>query len=475
MEEQFYTLTKHAATFRIKSGVTKDGRITARDCEVWWNGGAYADIGPRITQKSGFTAAGPYDIENVPHRFLRALHQPAAGRRAARLRHPAARVGLREPHRHDRARARRSIRSSSAARTSCATAGRRRPARSCRTPRSSGARARRRAHELGQAVRSRQRHGPDAAAASRSASRRRSRRPRRSRSSMSTPTAASRSIAAPSTWGRAPTPPWRRSSPRCSTSRPSRIKVVHPDTDVTPYDMATLGSRSLYHMGNAVRLAAEDARDKLAALATRGRPVGGVDAGPRAVREEIQDAGRQHHRHRQLHPELRADRHDDRAVPDATPFWMVGGDRREVEVDTETGHVRVTKLINVADVGRADQPAHRRDAALRRRDHAVRLHHAGEDGVRRRPGAPTPRSPTTRFPASSTFRPSWRTRRSTRTQRSGPFGAKGVGESGTFGVSPAIANAIEDAVGVRLTALPLTPEGSTARCARQQGKPLKDD
>src|SRR5215469_1959604 len=65
MEEQFYTITKHPATMRIKSGVTKDGRIVARRCDVWWNGGAYADIGPRVTQKSGFTAAGPYDIENV--------------------------------------------------------------------------------------------------------------------------------------------------------------------------------------------------------------------------------------------------------------------------------------------------------------------------------------------------------------------------------------------------------------------------
>jgi CO/xanthine dehydrogenase Mo-binding subunit len=65
MEEQFYTLTKHAATLRIKSGVSKEGRITARECEVWWNGGAYADIGPRITQKSGFTAPGPYDIDHV--------------------------------------------------------------------------------------------------------------------------------------------------------------------------------------------------------------------------------------------------------------------------------------------------------------------------------------------------------------------------------------------------------------------------
>src|SRR4029077_1569952 len=65
MEEHFYTITKHPTTFRIKSGVDQDGRITARKCEVWWNGGAYADIGPRVTQKSGFTAPGPYDIDNV--------------------------------------------------------------------------------------------------------------------------------------------------------------------------------------------------------------------------------------------------------------------------------------------------------------------------------------------------------------------------------------------------------------------------
>src|SRR5207302_9912765 len=41
------------------------------------------------------------------------------------------------------------------------------------------------------------------------------------------------------------------------------VRVVHSDTDVTPYDMATLGSRSLFHMGNAVKLAADDALKKL--------------------------------------------------------------------------------------------------------------------------------------------------------------------------------------------------------------------
>ena len=40
----------------------------------------------------------------------------------------------------------------------------------------------------------------------------------------------------------------------------------------------------------------------------------------------------------------------------------------------------------------------------------------------------------------------------------GPFGAKGAGETGALTVAPAIANAIEDAVGVRIRDLPITPE-----------------
>src|SRR5438874_12470835 len=45
------------------------------------------------------------------------------------------------------------------------------------------------------------------------------------------------------------------------------VRVVMPDTDVTPYDMGTLGSRSTFHMGHAVRIACEDVKAKLAALA----------------------------------------------------------------------------------------------------------------------------------------------------------------------------------------------------------------
>ncbi len=53
MEEQFYTITKHGATVRLKTGVKKDGRIVAREAETWWNGGAYAH-----ERAAGGSAAG---------------------------------------------------------------------------------------------------------------------------------------------------------------------------------------------------------------------------------------------------------------------------------------------------------------------------------------------------------------------------------------------------------------------------------
>jgi CO/xanthine dehydrogenase Mo-binding subunit len=58
------------------------------------------------------------------------------------------------------------------------------------------------------------------------------------------------------------------------------------------------------------------------------------------------------------------------------------------------------------------------------------------------------------------------------TQQSGPFGAKGIGESGSFAVAPAVANAIEDAVGVRLTRLPLTPEAVLRAIREKAGRPI---
>ena len=57
----------------------------------------------------------------------------------------------------------------------------------------------------------------------------------------------------------------------------------------------------------------------------------------------------------------------------------------------------------------------------------------------------------------------------------GPFGAKGVGETGVFSPSPAIANALYDAVGVLVMDLPLTPERVLRAIREAEGRPLETD
>src|SRR4029077_5357146 len=58
-------------------------------------------------------------------------------------------------------------------------------------------------------------------------------------------------------------------------------------------------------------------------------------------------------------------------------------------------------------------------------------------------------------------------------QHNAPFGAKGVGESATLARSPAVANAMDDAGGVRLMQLPLTPEAVFRALREKAGQPLE--
>ena len=251
------------------------------------------------------------------------------------------------------------------------------------------------------------------------------------------------------------------------------VKVVHPDTDVTPYDMATLGSRSLYHMGNAVRLAAEDAKAKLAALA---REVGVPEGSNVPVAELFEKKykmqagniiGTGSYIPNYVPPDANG------LTPDATPFWMVGGTGVEVEVDTETGHVKVTKMVNVADVGR---PVNPRIVETQLSGAAImQLGFTMQEKIEFDGGQITNASfADYKIPSIVDIPRVMQNEAVESEQGTGPFGAKGVGESGTFGVSPAIANAIEDACGVRLTELPLTAEKVYRALRAAQGKPLED-
>jgi CO/xanthine dehydrogenase Mo-binding subunit len=62
INESFKTVTRHPARVTVRTGVSKDGKLIARDCQVYMDTGAYADAGPRVTQKAGYRALGPYRI-----------------------------------------------------------------------------------------------------------------------------------------------------------------------------------------------------------------------------------------------------------------------------------------------------------------------------------------------------------------------------------------------------------------------------
>lgn len=64
-EEEFVTVTKHAVTLKISSGVRRDGRLTARLIEGYWNAGAYASSSKHLLSAGMLRSIGPYRIPNV--------------------------------------------------------------------------------------------------------------------------------------------------------------------------------------------------------------------------------------------------------------------------------------------------------------------------------------------------------------------------------------------------------------------------
>jgi CO/xanthine dehydrogenase Mo-binding subunit len=252
---------------------------------------------------------------------------------------------------------------------------------------------------------------------------------------------------------------------------PQAVRIVHPDTDVTPFDVGTLGSRSLFHMGHAVRLAAEDARAKLQALAAQA----GLPAGTNYPASEVfkRRYGMQAGNvigSATFVPSYEPPDKNSGLSGNVTPFWMIGGTGAEVEVDTETGHVRITRLINVADCGTPINPdiarAQLSGAAIMALGAAL-FENVELDGGQ----AINASLADYKIPAMHDSPPMHNELVGAK-QGNGPFGAKGLGESGSFSVAPAIANAIEDAIGVRLTQLPLTPESVLRALRAREKRPL---
>ena len=123
---------------------------------------------------------------------------------------------------------------------------------------------------------------------------------------------------------------------------PEDIRIVGGDSDITPFDWGAFSQRGTFTTGNAVKLAAEDARGQLAGIVGTLLGVAATDlefARRRVwVRGEAQDTpGRSFNSPR----------------PPGSLAYSFGAQVAEVEVDPESGAVRVLKVTAAHDLGRA--------------------------------------------------------------------------------------------------------------------------
>ena len=446
-EEMFYQITRHPSTFRIKSGVDKNGKIVARKCEVFWNGGAYADIGPRVTQKSGLTAAGPYDIDNVWINSY-ALYTNVTPSGALRGFGVPQLVWAYEGHTDMMARALK-IDPVEFRRKNLPREGRPHATGQIlkdhpvekvmdkvleRMEWSQAVRPRRQQpHQARPRLRHRQQGGDLADHLGRHRQRRR-------------PTARATLYCGTVDMGQGSDTAMAQMVAR-SPQHPDRGRAGH----------AARHRRDALRHGHA-RLALAVPHGPRGAPRRRGRArqaqgagQGGRRAGRlqhpdrRPVPEALRHAGRQRDRLRHLQARLhrRPPPAPARARTSRRSGWCAGAGA-EVEVDTETGHVKITKLINVVDCGKAINPK-----SVETQISGAALMHLGFtmfekmhiDG-----GQVTNASLADyKIPGFHDVPAQLENIYVEHDQSNGPFGAKGVGEVATFCVGPAIANAIDDA------------------------------
>ncbi len=248
------------------------------------------------------------------------------------------------------------------------------------------------------------------------------------------------------------------------------------DTDTGPHDMGTFASRATHRVGNAIILAAREAREALMAVAAEELEAGADDlvtdgkgnihvvGVPGKSISVVDIALAAHFKHGRT-ISGRGMYLPTRSFPDPKTGKMSPANTyahactvAEVEVDTETGEVTVLSLKSAYEIGRALNPSMVEQqivgGAWMGMSHALyettepyypdRTHGPRDFNEYLMPGP----GDIPAFESVVLERPS----------TDGPYGAKGVGEMTANSPIPAIANAIYDAVGVRVDSLPITPE-----------------
>jgi CO/xanthine dehydrogenase Mo-binding subunit len=252
-----------------------------------------------------------------------------------------------------------------------------------------------------------------------------------------------------------------------------RVVVINSDTAVKPWDVGAHASRTTFIGGNAALLAARDLKGKLLALAATVMDERTEDL--ELAEGRVRVKGR-HDRSMEYERVVRAAhfREGGRTlVAEAfydPPTEMLSKDLRGnvsaaygfaaqavlVEVDPSTGKTEVLKIASAHDVGRALNPP-AAEGQIHGGIHMGLGYALTEELVIREGRVLNPQFMEYALVSPSDM-PEIAIRLIETVDESGPFGAKGLGESGVIPVAAAVANAVKDAIGVRLTTLPLHPE-----------------
>lgn len=241
------------------------------------------------------------------------------------------------------------------------------------------------------------------------------------------------------------------------------IITVTADTDTMPFDIGSHASRQTYSAGNAVRLAAGNVKRQMLSLASEILEVaqecleikdGQITVSGCAERSlSVSQLAHRAHFGDRGHQIIGVAS----AEPPANPR-VYAAQFAEVEVDTETGVVSVARMVAAHDVGTAINPK----AVEGQIEGAIQqgIGYALSEGyaIDRETGRPLHLNFRDYGMLTALDMPEVESIIVQAPSQSGPFGAKSVGESGLVATAAAIGNAIYDAVGVRLKEIPFTPE-----------------
>ena len=464
IEESFKTVTRHPSRVRIKTGVTKDGKLVARQCLIHMETGAYADAGPRVTQKAGYRCFGPYRLPHMKSDAYTVYTNtvPAGAYRGfgtlqvtwayeSQMDIIAEKLGI-DPLEF---RLKNLLKKGEAY-----TPG--------DTPVDCDLKAGllRAAKEIGWSDKKKKNRGKGLAVCMKDGG-----------GTYKVSSAAVKMNADGSVvllTGTVEVGQGARTALSQVVAEElavpfDAVSVAQLDTDVTPYDVNTNASSSTVVMGLAVQRAAQDLKRQLLRHAARlfktkaerlvlsGGKVHGAKGQSLSFEELMQgvflsNAGELIGRG--AYQDIKSKK---AALGSPTTFWEISWGAAEVEVDRDTGEIKLNKYVSLADVGQAIHPVlcegQDEGGVMNAIGHSLLEEMVYKDGQLLNPNLVD-----YRVPSFHQLPKDFETILVESHNGPGPFGSKGTGEGGLLPVASAIANAVYRATGLRLYELPLTPE-----------------